>query len=582
MLSTKPISKKKRSLHKPFIALCLLVFCIVVESCDTSSEIPTQPGAVVSAHPLATVVGMEVLRNGGNAFDAAAAVHFALSVVYPVAGNIGGGGFAVYRTGDGNIGSIDFRETAPGKASENMYVDASGIVRAEQTRLGILSCGVPGSVAGMEYLHRKGGLLPWKQVVSPALSIAHRGFVLTEEGAKELRDHQHQIDSLNPFAHPFQPEKGSWQAGDTLVQRELAQTLRLIADSGASVFYCGSIAQLIVADQAMRGGLINDNDLRSYACKERAPIHIKYKNFTVHTMGPPSSGGIAIAQLLRGSQHFDWKKEGFQSAASVHHMVELMRRVYADRAVYGGDPDFVDIPKEMLLDTSYNDRRFSTIDAEKATPSQSVKEGNVTEVESFQTTHYSIVDRWGNAVSVTTTLNSYFGSGVWVRGAGFFLNNQMDDFSIQPGVPNQFGLVGASANAIAPGKRMLSSMSPTIVEENGRLRYVLGTPGGSTIITNVYQVLLNCMEYDMPLDEAIHAKKVHAQWLPDVVFLEQPLPANDALCEGLMQRGHTWKPVERIGRFCGIEVDVSTKELFPAGDTERSKDIAPSGRGGLD
>lgn len=574
MSLTKPIWKNKKSRWRFYRVLICGVFLIGAhQSCRTPVSTLSPSGAVVSAHPLATAVGMEVLRNGGNAFDAAAAVHFALSVVYPIAGNLGGGGFALYRTADGKTGSIDFRETAPARASANMYVDAFGKLHAEQTRLGILSSGVPGSVAGMEMLHRNRGRLTWSEVVQPAVGIARQGFGLTAEGANDLRTHQHDIDSLNPFVHPFQPKQTAWQEGDTLVQRELAQTLQLIADSGAQVFYRGSVARLIAADQAARGGLISREDLNRYACKEREPIHVQYKNCTVHTMAPPSSGGIALAQLLQGSEGFDWKKEGFQSAVAVHHMVELMRRVYADRAVYGGDPDFVQVPVHMLLDSAYNAQRFSSIDPWKATPSQQVKEGSVSNVESFQTTHFSVVDEWGNAVSVTTTLNNYFGSGVWVQGAGFFLNNEMDDFSIQPGVPNQFGLVGAEANAIAPGKRMLSSMSPTIVEENGKLRFVLGTPGGSTIITNVYQVLLNCLEYEMPLEKAIEAKKIHAQWLPDKVFLENALFANEELKSGLRQRGHVLDSVQRIGKFCGIEVDLPTRELLAAEDKQRSKDV---------
>jgi gamma-glutamyltranspeptidase / glutathione hydrolase len=540
-----------RKIHNAFFTV---VFSLCCAGCSFhTTESPPTTAGISTGHAIATGVGEDILRRGGTAFDAAVAVHFALSACYPVAGNIGGGGFAVYTTSDGRRGCIDFRETAPQIASDSMFLSRAGEVQTDLARRSALSSGVPGSVAGMDQLHRMGGTLPWAELLKPAIALAAKGFPLTPFGADELNVHRTDFLEANDHSVAFVRADRSWTTADTLVQPELARTLQLLADSGSHVFYHGSIAALIEADQKHKGGCINREDLARYRALERTPMRLSFRDYELVTMPLPSSGGLALGQLLRGADDLDWKKWPVSSSDYVHHIAELARRVYADRSVYPGDPDFVDVPLDRLLDSAYNAERFATINPNRATPSQEVLPGRVDRIESFQTTHYSIVDRWGNAVVVTTTLNSYFGSGVVVQGAGFLMNNEMDDFSLAPGVSNQFGLIGGEANAIAPGKRMLSSMTPTLVFRNDSLHALLGTPGGSTIITNVLQVFLQMAVYERSLEEAVVTRKMHAQWMPDEVYLEGTLYNDTTLRLALERLGHQVRYVDRIGMFCGIQ-----------------------------
>lgn len=526
---------------------------------------------VVSAHPDASKVGIEIIKQGGNAFDAAIAVQFALAVVYPRAGNIGGGGFAVYRENNGQSGTLDFREKAPKGSKEDMYLDKKGDVIPGLSTRGHLASGVPGSVDGMIRLHEKFGSLPFQQLIQPAIDLAYEGVILNASEAAVLNRVKDDLIEVN--GRPiYMVREAAWEKGDTLVHKELANTLALIRDHGRDGFYTGIIADLIVKESRKGKGIISVEDLASYESKWRAPVVGDYKNYKVISMPPPSSGGVALLQLMQGSEAYDFTSMGHNTTESIHAMVELERRVYADRATYLGDPDHYDVPTNMLLDRNYNKERFSDISLKEKTASSDIKEGNVEIIESVETTHFSIVDSKGNAVSITTTLNSYFGSKVLVEGAGFFMNNEMDDFSSKPGTPNQFGLVGAEANAIKPEKRMLSSMTPTIVEKDGKLHMVLGTPGGSTIITSVYQTMLNVMEHNMTMQEAVNAAKFHHQWLPDMVLFEKDKFGASTL-KDLEKIGHQIEYRSALGKVECILV-LPDGQLEGAADYTRNESLA--------
>ncbi|MCC5932613.1 MAG: gamma-glutamyltransferase [Balneolales bacterium] len=540
-----------------FLSLSVSLLLFAACSAPEPEALPRSPafganGMVVTANPEATAVGLQILQEGGNAFDAAIAVKYMLSVTYPIAGNIGGGGFMVYRTAEGEAGALDFRETAPAAATRDMYLDEEGNLIDGLSRIGHLSAGVPGTVAGMEEVWQRFGSLPFAQLIEPAIQVAEQGHRVTAFNAEQSNRFQEEFAEVNTQL-PLFVKEGGWQEGDLLVQPDLAETLRRIRDEGAAGFYTGTTADLIVAEMQAGGGIITHEDLAAYRAVWRPAVSVAYKNYRIHSMPPSSSGGIAIAQLMLGSADFDFAALGHLTPESIHLMTELMRRVYADRATHLGDSDFYDVPFEMLLDPQYIRARNADISMEAATPSSAIKEGEVERIESFETTHFSIVDGAGNAVSLTTTVNSFFGSKVMVAGAGFFLNNEMDDFAAAPGVPNQFGLVGGEANAIEPGKRMLSSMSPTIVERNGALYLVLGTPGGSTIITNVYQVLMNVLEHGLGLQQAVDAPKMHAQWLPDVITLEEGA-LDEAGMEALRALGHELRVIPQIGRVQAIQL----------------------------
>lgn len=523
---------------------------------------------VVTAHPMASHVGKEILAKGGNAVDAAVAVQFSLAVVFPFAGNIGGGGFMVYRDKDGNSNTLDFREMAPAKASRDMYLDSANNVIKDLSIRGHLAVGVPGSVDGMIAAHAKYGSLPWTDLVQPAINLATLGFPVTKreaDGFNRINESLKEVNTISP-THLLK----EWNVADTIYHLELASTLVRIRDNGRAGFYEGETANLLVKEMERGNGFITQEDLDNYHSIWRTPITSNYQGYKIITMPPPSSGGIALTQLLQSVELFDLKKLGHNSADYIHLLTEVERRVYADRAEYLGDMDFYNVPIKQLTDLDYNKSRMDSFNPSKATPSDSVGSGNIL-FESDQTTHFSIVDADGNAVSITTTLNGAYGSRVVVGKAGFFLNNEMDDFSIKPGVPNMFGLVGGEANAIAPGKRMLSSMTPTIVEKNNELVMVLGSPGGATIITSVFQSILNVVDFDMTMLEAVSAKRLHSQWLPDVIMYEK-----DALPEEVINKlstmGHKMLDRGNIGRVDAVKV-LNNGKLEGAADP-RGDDLA--------
>lgn len=524
-----------------------LLFIISCGTPDHQVGATGEHAMVVCAHPLATKAGLEVLRQGGNAIDAAVATQFALAVVYPRAGNIGGGGFAVIRFGDGQVNTLDFREKAPAAATRTMYEDSTGTVNSELSTLGHLAVGVPGSVAGMWQLHQQYGSLPWKDLVEPAVLLAAKGFKITAKEAESLNRYQEDFKKANLFT-PWVIQDQPWKEGDLATQPQLATTLSLIRDSGRDGFYQGAVADQLVEEMQAGGGLITHEDLKNYEAAWREPVISQFKDYKIIGMPPSSSGGVAVAQLLQGAELLKLETYPHNSTQYVHLVAELERRVFADRAEYLGDPEYMTVPVAALIDPAYNQKRFAHISSDHATPSSEVSAGRPLHAESMETTHYSIVDPFGNAISITTTLNGNYGSKVMVQKAGFFLNNEMDDFSAKPGVPNMFGLVGAEANAIAPNKRMLSSMSPSIVEgPDGQLKMVVGTPGGSTIITTVFQTILNVIDYDMTMQEAVNAKKFHHQWLPDQIMVEAGALSPDEVSE-LEAMGHSVKEIPQIGR----------------------------------
>jgi gamma-glutamyltranspeptidase/glutathione hydrolase len=522
-------------------------------------------GMVSTTHFLASEIGAQVLREGGNAVDAGVAVFFALVVVFPEAGNIGGGGFAVYRDKNGQSASLDFREKAPAKAHRDMFLDAKGQPIKMLSLRGHLASGVPGAVHGMYELHRRYGSKPWKQLLQPSIELAEKGHRLTKAAAANFNRLRAHFDSANTYKLPLSRE---WKEGDTIYHPDLARTFRIIADKGRAGFYEGEIAQLIEDEMKRGGGIITKEDLKNYSSVWRTPLRGKYKDYTVISMPPPSSGGVALLQLLEGASNYPLAKWGHNSSNALHLMTELERRVYADRATYLGDPDFFKVPVEMLLNPAYNRKRNAGINMNQKTNSQDIKEGKVELIESTETTHFSITDAQGNALSITTTLNSFYGSKVMVKGGGFFMNNEMDDFSVKPGVPNQFGLVGGEANAIAPHKRMLSSMTPTIVEKDGQLVMVVGSPGGSTIMTTVFQTILNVLEHNMTMKQAVAAKRLHHQWLPDEVLYERNgLP--DSVLTRLKQLGHQMEPTGILGRIDAVL-------RLPDGTYEGASDVSRS------
>ncbi len=525
-----------------------LIFIFVLFACkstnNTSAFAPkygtiADSAMVVSSSVEATNIGLAVLRRGGNAFDAAVAMQFALSVSYPRAGNIGGGGFMVYRLAKGEVGSLDFRETAPLAATKDMFLDSARNVVPNLSRKGHLSVGVPGTVAGMEAIHRKFGTQKWFDLVYPSVRLA-LGFTIKAREADRLNKYRTdflEVDSLN---NPYLQQK-PWQAGDTLKNAAYSNTLLRIAEQGASEFYSGETARLILAEMRRHGGVITATDLAQYTAVWRKPMVGTYRGFGVISMPPPSGGGIALLQLLKGTEPYNIAKFGQNSTKHVQLMVELERRVFADRAEYLGDPDFIEVPQNKLLSPEYLKKRFADVSLTQKTNSQTIKAGKVQAIEHFETTHFSIVDAQGNAVAITTTLNDNFGSRVVVDGAGFLLNDEMDDFSAKPGTPNMFGLVGSHANAIAPKKRMLSSMAPTIItDKNNQLFAVIGTPGGSTIITTVYQCVMNLIDFRLTMQDAILSPKIHAQWLPDEVYAEPPFMDSPQKAE-LERMGHQFK-----------------------------------------
>ena len=496
-------------------------------------------GAVVSAHPLASQVGLQILKQGGNAVDAAIATQLALAVVYPGAGNIGGGGFLVAHLSNGKNVTLDYRETAPAKASRDMYLDSAGNPQLTLSQDGHLAAGTPGTIAGL-FASLKYAKLPFKTLIKPAIMLAEKGFVLTNAQVEDFNESATEFLQLNKSATAF-VKKGGWKKGDTLVQKELANTLKRIRDFGAKGFYEGVTAKLIVAEMAKGNGIISLIDLKNYKAKERTAMVFNYHGYDVVAMPLPSSGGILLQQMLGMIADKNIAAMKFQTPASVQLLTEVERRAYADRAEFLGDADFVKVPVKTLISPAYLAMRMNDYDASKAGSSKAIIAGNLAESE--ETTHLSVIDAAGNAVSVTTTLNGHFGSRTVVTGAGFILNNEMDDFSVKPGVPNMYGAVGNEKNAIAPGKRMLSSMTPTIVLKNKKPYLVVGTPGGTTIPTSVFQSIINVIDFGMSAEDAVNKPKFHHQWLPDVVMVENDFDettaaAMEAMGYKLVKRGN--------------------------------------------
>ncbi|WP_276484444.1 gamma-glutamyltransferase [Paraflavitalea pollutisoli] len=498
--------------------------------------------AVVSAHPLASEAGLGIIRQGGNAIDAAITTQLALAVVYPEAGNLGGGGFLVAHLASGQQVTLDYREKAPAKAHRDMYLDKDGNAITSLSLNGHLAAGIPGTVAGL-FASAKYGKLPFKKLIQPAIDLAEKGYVITQDEASALNRSRESFIKYNTVTPAF-VKATPWKAGDTLVQTDLANTLKRIRDKGQAGFYEGETARLIVAEMERGKGIISYEDLKAYTAKERQPSVFNYKGYTVVTMPLPSSGGILLPQMMKMIEDKPIKSYGFQTAQSVQLMTEVERRAYADRAKWLGDVDFFKVPVARLTSDAYVKERMKDYDPNKAGTSRDVQAGVLPESE--ETTHLSVYDNAGNAVSVTTTLNGGYGSKTVVGGAGFLLNNEMDDFSVKPGVPNMYGAVGGDANAIVPGKRMLSSMTPTIVLKDGKPYIVAGTPGGTTITTSVFQTLVNILEFGMNADDAVNKPKFHHQWLPDEVAVEKDFPQD--VRESLQKMGYKITVRNAIGR----------------------------------
>ena len=508
-------------------------------------------GLVVSAHPLASEAGAKIMKMGGNAFDAVIAAQYALAVVYPQAGNIGGGGFLVGVKNTGEKFTIDFRETAPAKASRDMYLDKKGNANTDLSQNGRLAVGIPGSVAGF-YATLKHANLPMEKLIQPAIDLAEQGFAITEREASLLNNQMQYFNDHNKVPTVFQ-RNTAWKQGDILIQKDLAQTLKLIQKNGEKGFYAGKTAELIVAEMRRGNGIITLNDLKNYKVAERKPIVFNYKGNEIVSMPLPSSGGILLAQMLKMSGYENLEKYQQNSTEAVQIMVEAERRAFADRAEFMGDPGFITDKTSMLISDEYLKNRWKSFNINRATPSSEVGKITPQPKESTETTHISVIDKEGNAVAVTTTLNGLYGRKVVVAGAGFFLNNEMDDFSIKPGVPNMFGAVGGEANSIKPGKRMLSSMTPTLVMKNGKPFIIVGTPGGTTIPTSVYQSIVNIIDFKLSPGMTVNAPKFHHQWLPETVMVENNFP--ETTLQNLEKKNYKIERVTQIGRTEMIVID---------------------------
>lgn len=552
-----------------FSKIILLLFIVLFFSSNSFSEskdpVRGKNGMVVSASELASQVGIEILKKGGNAVDAAVAVGFALAVTYPAAGNIGGGGFMVIHLNDGTNTTIDYREKAPLSATEFLYQDSLGNFLPEKSQEGVTSSGVPGSVAGLIYALEKYGTLSLAEVIQPSIDLARNGFVLEYRLARSF---EYEIESFNKYESSkkiFTNDGIAFNEGDLFIQNDLANTLELIKDYGLNGFYSGKTAELIVNQISQQGGYITLEDLKNYKPIERSAITTDYKDYKVITMGAPSGGGVSLLQTLNILENKSFEKNEWGSSGYYNELIEAMKYSFADRSKHIGDPDFYNVPIDWLLSKKYAEELFNKIKNE-ATPSSEILPGEANSYsESEETTHYSVVDKFGNAVSTTTTINSSFGSKVVVDGAGFLLNNEMDDFSSKPGEPNQFGLIGSEANKIEPGKRMQSSMSPTIILKDDKAFMLIGSPGGSTISTVVIQVILNVLDFGMDIQQAIDMPRIHHQWLPDEVNYEKFGLSLDVI-QSLQNKGHIFGGIRTLGRCEGIVVDFENEIFFGATD----------------
>lgn len=555
MLVISPIAQSKL-LPKPATNASQLAANRYDSSNDIFHPVYGKNGMVASEQGLATQVGLDILKQGGNAIDAAVAVGFALAVVLPNAGNIGGGGFMVLHDDKtGKDVAIDFREIAPAKASRDMYLDNQGNVIDGKSLFTHDASGVPGTVAGMEYALKKWGTMPLSKVLEPAIKLADKGFIVSDVLAKTLKEEKSTLGKWSASKAIFFKNGEPLKSGDLLVQKDLAKSLRLIAKQGAKAFYQGEIATKIAKEMQSHGGTMTLEDLKAYKVVERQPIIGDYRGYKVVTMPPPSSGGVHLIEILNMLEHYPIKEDGVNSAKNIHHMAESMKLAYADRSEYLGDPDFVKIPVTGLTSKAYANERVKTIDDNKARPSSTIKPGKPQPYESDQTTHFSVMDKAGNAVAVTYTLNLNFGSGIVAEGTGILLNNEMDDFSVKPGVPNAFGLVGGAANAIEAKKRPLSSMTPTIVMKNNKPWLVTGSPGGARIITTVLQSVVNTIDHEMNPAEAIITPRVHHQWLPDELRVEEGISPDTIKL--LQDKGHKVVTKAPMGRIQIIQADDS-------------------------
>ena len=554
-------------IKKKLILLNFLILFFI--GCKNLKKASIQ-GAVVSARQEASKIGVEILKKGGNAFDAMVATSFALTVVFPNAGNITGGGFMVYRTSNGEFGSLDYRETAPLSSSEDMYLDKSGKVIGDLSRTGGLAVGVPGSVAGILEVHKKMGSLPLADLIQPSIDLAKEGFMVTEKQSESLNSKRDEFIKVNGDKTFYGK---TFKKGDLIKNPNLAKALNEILKYGNKGFYEGWVAESMVKKINKTGGKISLKDFKSYEPKWRKPIVFDYKDLKVISMGPPSSGGICLAQMMKMIEPFNIGDFEYKSHKALHLMIEAERRSYADRSYFLGDPDFVSIPEYHLISSDYLTDRMLNYNPILATKSSNIPHGDIVVIESDETTHFSILDSSGNAVSVTTTLNGSYGSKVFVDEIGVFMNNEMDDFSSKPGSPNMFGLIGGQSNSIKPKKRMLSSMTPTIVEKNGKLFLILGTPGGSTIITSVFQTILNAYEYEMGIQESIDSPRFHHQWVPDSIRFE-PNFKNISELKKLESIGHNFdlQKSKIIGRVDAIMVDKNGK--ISVGADKRGDDFA--------
>lgn len=540
-----------------FFTSILLVFASCKEA-PTKTKTITKPqlgtiaenAMVVSAREEASKIGADIMKRGGNAFDAMVATEMALAVCYPYAGNLGGGGFMVYRTTYGEIGALDYREKAPIAATRDMYLDETGEYLQEKSKVGGLAVGIPGTVAGIFAAHEKFGTLPINDILTPVVALARKGFKLTKDQASRFNKYAPVFKEVNNQESIYTK---TYKEGDVFKNDSLANTLQSLIDEGRKAFYAGDVGEKLVRFLSQKKSIIKMADLAAYEAEWREPVIFEYKDLRVISMSPPSSGGICLAQILKSIEPYPLADYGYNSLKSIQIITEAERRAYADRSHFLGDPDYVDIPIDTLISNAYLLNRMADVSFDKATPSSTISNGELSGYESMETTHYSIVDTFGNAIAVTTTLNAAFGSKLYVNELGFFLNNEMDDFSAKPGTPNMFGLIGGKANAIEPQKRMLSSMTPTIVEKDGDFWMSVGTPGGSTIITSVLQTILNVYEYKMTMQDAVNAPRFHHQWLPDVVQFE-PNSFNAEMLNNLKNKGYTVDEVSApvIGKVDGI------------------------------
>ena len=546
-----------------------LILISILTSCESQNEgIVSKNAMVVSARSEASQIGIDILKMGGNAFDAMVATELALAVTYPSAGNIGGGGFMVYRKNDGSVGALDYREKAPIKSTKDMYLDENGDIIEGLSMIGALSVGVPGTIAGIFEVHEKFGSLPIKDIFEPVIKLAKDGVVVTEKQSQKIKENQQYFKLINKTPTLFDKD---FKTNDLIRYENLASTLNRIMINGKDEFYRGETASKLVKYIQENGGIISLEDLDNYKPVWREPVIFEYDDLNIISMSPPSSGGICINQILKMIEPYDLEELGHNSVNYIKLLVEAERRSFADRSHFLGDPDFVKISVDKLVNEEYLKNRMKNFTFDEPTNSFNLKHGNISIVESEETTHYSIVDSFGNAIAATTTLNGSYGSKLYCDELGFFLNNEMDDFSSKPGFPNMYGLIGGVANKIEPEKRMLSSMTPTIVEKNNQLYMTLGTPGGSTIITSVIQTILNVHEFNMSMNEAVNSPRFHHQWMPDSIRIESDR-FSTIIKDELEKSGYKLNDKGLIGRVDGILI--KSDKTLEGGADKRGDDTA--------